>query len=92
MDTFRQPIDRVRFKDGYVPAGMSPFTLLGMVPLLRNTNMDHDPILLGPPCCCCGVREETDGRHRWIANVIAGRPDVLATPDLTRSAPSCLCE
>lgn len=79
-DTFRVPIDRLRFKD-FVPAGMNPFTLYGLVPLLRTTNFDHAPILVSDPCECCEVRICLDGRHRWIASVLAGRPDVLARRD-----------
>lgn len=75
--TFRVPIDRLRFKHP-VAAGMNPFTLLGMVPHLRNSHGDHEPIVVSPPCPSCGDRIVLDGRHRWIASVIAGRVDVLA--------------
>lgn len=75
--TIRVPIDRLRFK-APITAGMNPFTLFGLVPLLRNTALDHDPILVSRACPECGDRVVLDGRHRWIASVIAGRADVLA--------------
>lgn len=75
--TIRVPVEKLRFK-APIAAGMNAFTLMGMVPLLRNTSEDHDPILVSPACPTCGDRIVLDGRHRWIANVVAGRPDVLA--------------
>lgn len=82
--TFRVPIENLRFKVA-ITAGMSPYTLLGLVPLLRKTSQDHDPIEVTPPCGSCGVRTVLDGRHRWVASVLAGRPDVLA--ELTKEPP-----
>jgi hypothetical protein len=82
--TFRVPIENLRFKVA-ITAGMSPYTLLGLVPLLRKTSQDHDPVVVAPPCDSCGTRTVLDGRHRWIANVIAGRPDVLATEEQPES-------
>lgn len=79
-DTFRVPVNRLRFKDP-IAAGMDACILLGMVPLLRRTAHDHEPILVSPPCPTCGDRIALDGRHRWIASVIAGRADVLATEE-----------
>lgn len=76
----RVPINRLRFKEP-IAAGLNPFTLMGMVPHLRNRNGDHAPILVSPPCPTCGDRVVLDGRHRWIASVIAGRADVLATEE-----------
>lgn len=75
--TFQARIDRLRFKDP-IAAGLNPYNLLGMVPLLRGSNEDHDPILVSPACPTCGDRIVLDGRHRWIASVIAGRSTVLA--------------
>jgi hypothetical protein len=77
MPTVRVPIEKLRFKVP-ITAGMSPYVLLALVPLLRNTAEDHDPILISPPCTDCGISVVLDGRHRWIASVIAGRHDVLA--------------
>lgn len=79
--TIRVPIDRLRFKVP-ITAGMNPFTLLGLVPLLRNTSQDHEPILVSRGCPECGGRVVIDGRHRWIASVIAGRADVLAEEEV----------
>lgn len=77
MDTFEHPIDRLRFKVP-IAAGMNPYILLGMVPLLRNTSEDHEAIIVSPGCPTCGDRIVLDGRHRWVASVMAGRPYVLA--------------
>lgn len=76
----RVPINRLRFKDP-ITAGMDVFTLLALVPLLRKTAEDHEPILVGPPCPRCGDRTVLDGRHRWVASVIAGRSDILAVEE-----------
>jgi hypothetical protein len=78
--SFRWPVDRLRFKDP-IPAGMNPYVLRGLVPLLRGSNEDHDAISVGEPCPACGTADVLDGRHRWIASVIAGRPDVLANAE-----------
>jgi hypothetical protein len=77
---FQAPVEKLRFKVP-IAAGMNAFTLMGMVPLLRNTSQDHDPILVGPACSDCGDRVVLDGRHRWIASVIAGRATVLAVEE-----------
>lgn len=77
VDSLRVPINKLRFKDPIV-AGLNAFTMMGMVPLLRSTALDHDPVLVDAPCETCGTRTVFDGRHRWIASVIAGRSDVLA--------------
>jgi hypothetical protein len=83
--TLRVPVTLLRFKDP-ICAGMNGYVLMGMVPLLRNTAMDHDPILVSLPDSC-GTRVVLDGRHRWIASVIAGRADVLAEEDPTWTGP-----
>lgn len=70
----RIPIERLHLKPN-VPAGADICVVGGLVPLLRKTDQDHDPIL---------VREHgdgwqiLDGRHRFMASVIAGRTDILA--------------
>lgn len=77
--TFRIRVERLRVKPN-IPAGMDPCVLLGMVPPLRGSHFDHEPIL---------VRWEPtsytwlilDGRHRFVAALIAGRPDILAVED-----------
>jgi hypothetical protein len=71
---FRIPIERLHLKPN-VTAGMCPYTLLSLVPLLRKTAQDHDPILVKEDR---GGWEIQDGRHRFFASVIAGRPDILA--------------
>lgn len=43
---------------------------------LRSTNTDPEPIQVQP--LTDGTYRITDGRHRAIAALIAGRPDVLA--------------
>lgn len=85
-ELIRVPIDRLRFKHP-VAAGMNPYTLLGMVPALRNRHADHEPIVVSPACPTCGDRIVIEGRHRWIASVMAGRSDVLAAEETTFRAP-----
>jgi hypothetical protein len=70
---------RVRIEDlllpPNLPAGMDVLTLLSLAALLRKTTEDPEPVSV--------QREQshwriTDGRHRAIAALIAGRTDVLA--------------
>lgn len=82
MPVIHVPINRLRFKDP-IPAGMNPYTLLGLVPLLRNTAQDYEPILIDTPCPACGTATVLDGRHRWVAAVMAGRVHVAAEPEAT---------
>ena len=80
---FRVPLHLLRIKVP-VTAGMSPYTLLGLVPLLRNTTGDHEPILVDDHCTSlnpCGSWRAQDGRHRFFANVMAGRHDIAARLD-----------
>jgi hypothetical protein len=70
----RIPIERLHLKKP-VTAGMDPCVLLGLVPKLRKTTEDWDPILVREHV---GGWEIQDGRHRFFASVIAGRPDILA--------------
>jgi hypothetical protein len=70
---------RVRIEDlllpPNLPAGMDVLTLFSLAALLHKTTEDPEPV---------SVRREdshwriTDGRHRAIAALIAGRTDVLA--------------
>ena len=59
-----------------VSAGMNPLVIMSLAYLYRSTTEDAEPIT---------VRREgdywriVDGRHRWMASVIAGRRRVLAT-------------
>lgn len=58
-----------------LPAGMNPLVVMSLTYLYRSTTEDAPPIV---------VRREgrnyriTDGRHRFMASVIAGRRRVLA--------------
>jgi hypothetical protein len=59
-----------------VTAGLNPLVVMSLAYLYRSTTCDTDPIL---------VRREgrgryriCDGRHRFVASLIAGRGDVLA--------------
>lgn len=72
---FRWPISMLRFKDP-ITAGMDPYVLLGMVPVLRKTAQDHGPVEVGPACPTCRTRTVLEGRHRWIGYVMAGRHDL----------------
>lgn len=78
----RIPLSTLRFKPP-VTAGLDFFTLAALVPRMRNTSEDYDPVVVGPPCGCCGVRLVMDGRHRVIASIAAGRQDILAIEELT---------
>lgn len=80
-ETFRVGLHRLHFREN-VPAGMNPFVIMGLVPLLKGSTEDHDPVLVRPAACCAfGCWEIADGRHRVVASLIAGRPDVLAELD-----------
>lgn len=75
---FHVPITRLHFKPN-VPAGMDPCVLLGLVPRMRRTTEDYEPIRVERSSCCTdGCWTVHDGRHRWVAAVIAGRQTVLA--------------
>lgn len=78
MNTFRVRVEDLRLKPN-IPAGMDPYVLLGLVPLMRRTAQDHTPIRVLP--LGDGTWRVMDGRHRFLAAVIAGRPDVLAQLD-----------
>jgi hypothetical protein len=71
---FRIPLERLHVKPN-IPAGMDPCILLGLVPLLRKTAEDHTPILVKEHGDGWEIQ---DGRHRYVASLIAGRPDILA--------------
>jgi hypothetical protein len=71
----RVPISRLVLKDN-IPAGASVYVLASLVLLYRHTTDD------APPVEVCdlgnGYWRVLDGRHRYLASVIAGRPDLLA--------------
>lgn len=72
--TVRITVDRLLFKPN-APCGMNPLVLMSLTYMLRSNVTDPDPIV---------VRREgwnyrvMDGRHRAMAAIVAGRPDVLA--------------
>lgn len=68
------PIDRLLLGRN-PPAGMNALLLMHLVYDLRSTAEDHDPIIVTPDLQYWRI---TDGRHRAMAALIAGRPDVLA--------------
>jgi hypothetical protein len=73
------PVNRLRLKDP-ITAGMDPYILLGMVADLRKTARHLPPIDVDDECSSCGTSTVLDGRHRFFANVIAGRWTVKADP------------
>jgi hypothetical protein len=77
-ETFRIPVDQLRLLPN-IPAGMDPCILLGLVPKMRKTAEDHIPIVVFRAGDLWQIR---DGRHRFMAAVIAGRPDVLAIEEV----------
>ena len=79
-EPFRLGLQYLRVKQP-VPAGMSPYTLLGMVPLMRTTVQDHPPALVDDPCPSCRSWRLQDGRHRFGAALMAGRSDLLVRRD-----------
>jgi hypothetical protein len=74
----RIPINKILFPEP-VSAGMDLETLVILSQRMRKTNVDFDPII---------VRAEgdlftlTDGRHRVVAAMMAGRKDILARYDV----------
>jgi hypothetical protein len=79
LHQLRRGTFRVRIEDlllpPNLPAGMDVLTLLSLTALLHKTTEDPEPVTV--------QREQshwriTDGRHRAIAALIAGRSDVLA--------------
>ena len=74
QNTFRVRIEDLLLPPN-LPAGMDVLTLFSLAALLHKTTEDPEPVSV--------QREQshwriTDGRHRAIAALIAGRPDVLA--------------
>jgi hypothetical protein len=80
VNTLRIPLENVLIREN-IPAGMN-FLLLGALAYkLRSSRADLEPIVvrLVYPNSGLPLYEILDGRHRFIAAVIAGRMDVLAT-------------
>lgn len=68
-------VDRIIVSEP-VPAGMSPLVVMSLAYMYRSTTEDADPITVtreGPHY------RVADGRHRYLASVIAGRRRILAT-------------
>jgi hypothetical protein len=86
--TFRVPLEHLLLKHP-VTAGMDLDVVAALVPLLRETTQDHDPIEVSwmswvwsdTPSRIGRDRFELwriqDGRHRFFASVVAGRSDIL---------------
>jgi hypothetical protein len=45
VSTFRVPNEDIRVRKP-VPCGMDPYTLMSLVPLMRTTTEDHEPVLV----------------------------------------------
>ena len=58
-----------------VSAGMNPLVLMSLVYMYRSTTEDAEPIVLRKEGRYYRI---TDGRHRFMASVIAGRRRILA--------------
>jgi hypothetical protein len=72
--SFRVRVEDVRLPPN-VAAGMNVLVLMSLVYRLRATLEDPEPVVVSR----CGDHWRLhDGRHRFLAAVIAGRPDVLA--------------
>jgi len=57
------------------PAGMNPLVLMAMTYRMRSTTEDLEPIEVTRDGDGWRIH---DGRHRAVAALVAGRPDVLA--------------
>ena len=78
MQTFRVRVENLRLKPN-VPAGMDLGVVGGLCKRMRTTAEDWDPALVVP--LNDGVWRILDGRHRFFAAVISGRPDLLCYED-----------
>lgn len=76
MRIFPVPLDHLLFPEP-VAAGMSPYVVLGLVPLYRNSNEHTTPIEVAREPS--GYFRIVDGRHRAVASMMAGRKYVMAT-------------
>lgn len=72
MTARRIPVSSLLMLDN-IPAGMNPLVLMSLAYMFRSTTQDAAPILVRPEGDLYRV---LDGRHRAVASVIAGRPDV----------------
>lgn len=72
--TVRIPLHQITVLPN-IPAGMNPYVVMSLTYLYRSTSDDTVPIKV--------IRDGelykiVDGRHRFVASLMAGRPDVLA--------------
>jgi hypothetical protein len=74
--TFRVRVEDLRLGPN-VSAGMNPLVLMSLTFRLRTTTDDPEPVVVRPHPQ--GGLLVVDGRHRFLAAVVAGRPDVLCT-------------
>lgn len=74
-DVFRVRIEDLRL-GANPPAGMNVLKLMHYAYWLRSQTADLEPIVVTPDAG--GSWRVHDGRHRAVAALIAGRPDVLA--------------
>jgi hypothetical protein len=58
-----------------LPTGMNPFVIMSLAHLYRSTTEDAPPIEVTREGRYYRV---TDGRHRFVASLVAGRRRVLA--------------
>lgn len=72
--TFRVPVEDLRFGRN-PPAGMNVLVLMSLAYRLRSTAEDPEPVQVTRDGDGWRVH---DGRHRAVAALIAGRPDVLS--------------
>ena len=72
--TFRVRVENLRLPAN-VPAGMNPLVLLSLAYRLRSSTEDVEPITVR--ATSDNVFQVVDGRHRFVAHVIAGRSEVL---------------
>jgi hypothetical protein len=70
----RVPISRLVLKDN-VPAGANLLIIASLAYMYRSTTDDAPPAEVR--YLTSGYWLVLDGRHRYLASVIAGRPDLL---------------
>lgn len=73
-DTFRVPVSRLLLLPN-IPTGMDLGVVGGLCKRMRTTAEDWDPAVVFE--VDNGFYRIRDGRHRYFAAVISGRPDLL---------------
>jgi hypothetical protein len=69
----RIPLERIHLGPNVV-AGCNVLVVMSLTHMMRGTHKDPDPVLVNR----CGDHWSIhDGRHRFVAAVMAGRPDLL---------------